>query len=201
MCSNDRTAENFEKVKKVLDGMGIKYTIDEEEKMFRFSMEITSKITCITYRVVVFDDAVLVCALSPIAAPYKDRKLMREVTEMICRINYGFRIGSFDLDVRDGQLIFRCYVDFEDVDPSDGMIENAIVCPSSMFCRYGDAIADVFFGAASAKEAVFLAEHSDKVTGWLDGVDDSDSDDGDSDDNDDDDVDDVDDDGIDDSDE
>ena len=165
MSGSNRSAMLYEKVGKVLGELEMEYTPDGEDKSFRFSMGIKSKIRRIAFKIAVFDDAILVCAVSPAAAPYRDKKRMREATEMICRINYGLRGGSFDLDVRDGTLLFRCWLGCEGADPSDVMIRNAVGGAVAMFDRYGDAVFDVFRGAAPAREAVLRAERAAKGAG------------------------------------
>ena len=185
MCIDRRTKENLDIVKRVLDGERYHYLSEDNCPVIMFPMVIKARISRIEYKVRAFDDAILVFAEAPVIAPCEDEERMGEVTEMICRINYGLRAGSFDLDVCSGKLIFRCCIDCEDIIPSEEMVRNSIACTSSMFRRYADAILDVFFGGGSAEEAVAYADFIGRMKEILEkdlaGGDDGDEDDSDGD--------------------
>ena len=63
-------------------------------------------------------------------------------------------MGNFELDTRDGEVRFKCFVDCEGITPSKDIVENSIHCPAAMFKRYGSVIVDIIFGNDTAKEAV-----------------------------------------------
>lgn len=124
-------------------------------------MSLSSKIKKINYIVDVKEDEYIVYAIAPIGADEEDKKMMATMAEFVCRANYGLKNGNFELDMRDGEVRFKCFVDCEGITPSKDMAQNSIHCPAAMFKRYGSGIVDIIFGNATAKEAV---ERCEKAT-------------------------------------
>lgn len=133
------------------------YSFDEEKGLFKFGLSIRGKIKNISYIVDVRDDEYIVYAISPVCAD-EDNKMMAAMAEFVCRANYGLKNGNFELDMRDGEVRFKCFVDCEGITPSKDMVQNSIHCPTVMFKRYGSGIVDIIFGNATAKEAVEKCE-------------------------------------------
>lgn len=136
------------------------YSFDEDEGVFRFNLSLNSKIKSISYVIRVRKDSYLVYAVSPVGVDAEDKKAVSSMAEFICRINYGLNNGSFDFDVSDGEITYRCFVDCNGIVPTSGMVETSIHCPGSMFKRYGDGIVNVAFGYSTAEEA---AEHCEEL--------------------------------------
>lgn len=134
------------------------YSFDEEKGLFKFGLSIRGKIKNISYIVDVRDDEYIVYAISPVCADEDDNKMMAAMAEFVCRANYGLKNGNFELDMRDGEVRFKCFVDCEGITPSKDMVQNSIHCPAVMFKRYGSGIVDIIFGNATAKEAVEKCE-------------------------------------------
>lgn len=86
--------------------------------------------------------------------------MMAVMAEFICRANYGLKNGNFELDMRDGEIRYKSFVDCEGLTPTTEMVRNSIHCPAAMFDRYGDGIVDIIFGNSTAKEAVAKCEKS-----------------------------------------
>lgn len=68
---------------------------------------------------------------------------MAIMAEFICRANYGLKNGNFELDMRDGEIRYKSFVDCEGLTPTTEMVRNSIHCPAAMFDRYGDGIVDI----------------------------------------------------------
>lgn len=134
------------------------FSFDEETGLFRFGLSLSSKIKKINYIVDVKEDEYIVYAIAPIGADEEDKKMMVTMAEFVCRANYGLKNGNFELDMRDGEVRFKCFVDCEGITPSKDMVQNSIHCPAAMFKRYGSGIVDIIFGNATAKEAVEKCE-------------------------------------------
>lgn len=81
-----------------------------------------------------------------------------EVVEFITRANYGLNFGNFEMDMRDGEIRYKCTVDCDHCMLSDEMIGTSLVVPVNMYERYGDQLLKVMFGMMGAKEAVEIAE-------------------------------------------
>ena len=84
--------------------------------------------------------------------------MMSSMAEFVCRANYGLVNGNFELDMRDGEIRFKCFVDCEGITPTSEMVRNSIHCPAAMFKRYGAGIVDIIFGKSSALGAVEKCE-------------------------------------------
>lgn len=136
------------------------FSFDEQRGVFKFGLSLKSKLKTVNYLIHVKEDEYIVYAISPIGADEDDKKMMSSMTEFVCRANYGLKNGNFELDMRDGEVRFKCFVDCEDIIPSTGVIRNSIHCPAAMFKQYGDGIIDVIFGNASAEEAIAKCEKS-----------------------------------------
>lgn len=135
-----------------------KFSFDENIGIFRFGLRLKGKIKSIDYAVDVKDDSYIVYAISPLGADSEDTKMMSNMAEFICRANYGLKNGNFEMDMRDGEIRFKCYVDCDEIVPSLEMVKNSIHCSAAMFEHYGDGIVDVIFGNMSAKEAIEKCE-------------------------------------------
>ena len=134
------------------------FSFDEKTGLFKFSLSIRSKLKKINYIIDVKEDEYIVYAISPIGADDEDKEMMARMAEFVCRANYGLKNGNFELDMRDGEVRFKCFVDCEGALPSKDIIHNSIYCPAAMFRRYGDGIVNIIFSNTTAKEAVDQCE-------------------------------------------
>ena len=136
------------------------FSFDDQYGLFKFGLNLKGRIKKVSYIVDVKDDEYVVYAISPIGADEKDEKMMAVMAEFICRANYGLKNGNFELDMRDGEIRYKSFVDCEGLTPTTEMVRNSIHCPAAMFDRYGDGIVDIIFGNSTAKEAVAKCEKS-----------------------------------------
>lgn len=148
-------------IKSYLKEDGWHFSFDEETGMFRFGLSLSSKIKKINYIVDVKEDEYIVYAIAHIGADKEDRGMMTTMAEFVCQANYGLKNGNFELDMRDDEVRFKCFVDCEGIIPTNDMVQNSIHCPAIMFKRYGFGIVDIIFGSATANEAV---EKREKAT-------------------------------------
>lgn len=137
------------------------FSFDEKRGLFKFGLSLKGRIKKINYVVDVKDDEYVVYAISPLGADEDDKEVMASMAEFVCRANYGLVNGNFELDMRDGEVRFKCFVDCEGITPTSEMVRNSIHCPAAMFKRYGTGIVDIIFGKSSAQEAV---EQCEKIT-------------------------------------
>ena len=136
-----------------------KFFFDKEKGIFCFGLSISSKIKKVQYYVQVRQVDYKVCAVSPIGAEADDHEQMAKMAEFVCRANYGLNNGNFELDLRDGEIRYKCYVDCAgSIQPTEDVVRNSIYCPAMMFEKYAPGIVDIIFGDLSAKEAVDKCE-------------------------------------------
>lgn len=136
------------------------FSFDDQRGLFKFGLNLKGRIKNVRYIVDVKDDEYVVYAISPIGADEDDEKKMAIMAEFFCRANYGLKNGNFELDMRDGEIRYKSFVDCEGLTPTTEMVRNSIHCPAAMFDRYGDGIVDIIFGNSTAKEAVAKCEKS-----------------------------------------
>ena len=129
------------------------FSFDEKRGVFKFRLCLKGKINKINYLIRVRDDDYTVYAISPLGANENDEKMMATMAEFVCRANYGLKNGNFELDMRDGEIRFKCFVDCDAITPTQEMVRNSIHCPASMYDNYSDGIVGIIFGDLSAKEA------------------------------------------------
>ena len=135
------------------------FEFDEEKGVFKFGLSLKTRLKKVNYNIRVKEDDFSVYAVSPINADEDDSDMMRKMAEFVCRANYGLKNGNFELDMRDGEIRYKCFVDCEDGVPSVSVIRNSIYCPAGMFRMYSPGILSIIFGDATAKEAVDLCEN------------------------------------------
>lgn len=136
------------------------FSFDDQRGLFKFGLNLKGRIKNVRYIVDIKDDEYVVYAISPIGADEDDEKMMAIMAEFICRANYGLKNGNFELDMRDGEIRYKSFVDCEGLTPTTEMVRNSIHYPAAMFDRYGAGIVDIIFGNSTAKEAVAKCEKS-----------------------------------------
>lgn len=136
------------------------FSFDDHRGIFKFGLNLKGRIKKVSYIIDVKDDEYVVYAISPLGADDDDEKMMATMADFLCRANYGLKNGNFELDMRDGEIRYKCFVDCEGITPTTEMVRNSIHCPAAMFDRYGVGIVDIIFGNATAKEAIAKCEKS-----------------------------------------
>ena len=135
-----------------------KFDFDDEKGIFRFGVNISGKMKHVNYFVPVRDDSYTVYAISPINGDVDDQQVMNGLAEVTCRANYGLRNGNFELDMRDGEVRYKIFVDCDGQLPSREIVRGSIVIPAMMFERYSPGILDVIFKGMSAADAIAPCE-------------------------------------------
>lgn len=133
------------------------FRYDKNNSSFAFDVEIDNSIKNLHYQVIVNDQCFVVYALSPIAPDINNAKVMREVTEMICRMNYSMLYGNFEMNCDDAQIRYKLYVKCGEM-VSMAEIEESIMWPAIMYERYGFELLEVICGMLPAKEAANKAD-------------------------------------------
>ena len=81
------------------------------------------------------------------------------MADFICRANYGMKNGNFELDMMDGEVRYKCYVDCDGALPCTDVIRNSVYCPAQMLERYGAGIVDIVCLDGSAADAISKCEN------------------------------------------
>ncbi len=134
------------------------YTFDDEKGLFRFNLTLTKKIKKVSYIVDIKKDGFLVYAIPPLGAEEGDSNMMAQMAEFVCRANYALINGNFELDMRDGEIRYKTYVNCDGQLPTTEIIKDSIYCPAFMFEKYSAGITGIIFGDMTAKQAIDLCE-------------------------------------------
>ena len=135
-----------------------KFDFDEEKGIFRFGVNIDGKMKHVNYFMPVRDDSYTVYAISPVSGDPEDPLTMAAIADFVCRANYGLRNGNFEVDMTDGEIRYKVFVDCDGIVPSREIIRGSIIIPAMMFERYSPGILDVIFKGSSALEAIGQCE-------------------------------------------
>ena len=154
----DYEDEIVDAIKNYLDSDDWKYSFDGEDKTFSFNIRIDGKLKNLRYIIFVRPECYTVYALSPVNADIEDSQAMGRMADFICRANYGLRNGNFELDMRDGELRYKTFVDCAELVPSAEVVKNSIMLPAFMFEKYSPGMLDIIFKEATAEEAIEKCE-------------------------------------------
>ena len=156
--NGDYSTEIADAISKFLAEDDWRFSFDGQKGRFNFSVSIAAAIKKIIYDILVHEDSFTVYAASPIGPDEKDREQMTTAMEFICRANYGLRNGNFELDLNDGEIRYKSFVDCEGAFPSREIVKNSIYVPAAMFKRYSEGITSILYKNATAKEAIEKCE-------------------------------------------
>lgn len=85
-----------------------------------------------------------------------------ELQEYVTRANWNFLSGSFDLDVHDGDVRFRYFVDCDGLRMLPmAIIERSIHLPVCIIDRFGAGLCAVTEGIVDARTAIARVGHPD----------------------------------------
>lgn len=146
--------EVFNAIRRFLDKKHLHYTASEIMGLIQLDLPTGSMIRRVDLRINVKNDSYTVRALSSVSADPKDAKSMARLAEYLTRVNYRLRNGNFEMDYRDGELAFKCYVDCHGGVPVQEAIDDSIFCPPAMFHQYGNGILQVMFSGVDPAQAL-----------------------------------------------
>lgn len=112
----------------------------------------------VEYYVRVRKEDYIVHVTAPINADHTDQEVITQMAEFICRANFGIINGNFELDLTDGEIRYKCFVNYDGCSPSSEVIKDSIYVPASMYDRYASGLIGVLFGQLTAQEAIAKCE-------------------------------------------
>lgn len=75
------------------------------------------------------------------------------IAEYLTRVNYGLRIGNFEMDYEDGELRYKSAVSFKNEQLTQNWIENAVLPAISTVDRYSPGFVKMIRSGKTAAEA------------------------------------------------
>lgn len=146
--------EVFNAIRRFLDKKHLYYHASEILGLIQLDLPTGSMIRRVDLRINVKNDSYTVRALSSVSADPMEAKIMARLAEYLTRVNYRLRNGNFEMDYRDGELAFKCYVDCHGGVPVEEAIDDSIFCPPAMFHQYGNGILQVMFSGIDPTQAL-----------------------------------------------
>ena len=78
--------------------------------------------------------------------------------ELITRINYGLRLGNFEMDFADGEIRYRAGIDVADGELTAEMVDAVIGATAGTVDRYFPAIMSFLWSDMAPEDAVAMIE-------------------------------------------
>ena len=145
-----------EAIKGALAETKVTYSFNEIEGgsrgVFLAVIALNGRLQKTKYIIDVKNDSYIVYAVLPINADASDKRKMLNLADFICRLNHRLAAGNFELDMDDGQVRFKYYVNCSDSVPTRGILTESLVLPKVMLEHYGDGLLNVIISGADAKE-------------------------------------------------
>ena len=142
-----------------LDGDDWHYEYMAEKQLIKMGISLKSKIKSGTIFIDFKEDCYLVYLYAPISG---DKDNLDELIKYLTMANYGLFNGNFELDVNDGEIRYKTYVNCDELETlPDQIIKDSIYVGCVMMDRYGDGIAALALGFSDAETEINKAEHRD----------------------------------------
>ena len=104
------------------------------------------------------DGSYIVNIYSPVSG---DPASLDELIKYVAMANYGLANGNFDIDVSDGEVRYKTYVNCKDMKELPAqIIKDSIYAGWCMMDRYGNGIAALAMGFSDAETEIKKAEGS-----------------------------------------
>ena len=146
-------------IRKWLDDDDWHYEYNAEKHLFKMGISLKSKIKSGRIFIDVKKDSYVVYLYAPIGG---DKENLAELTKYLTMANYGLLNGNFELDVRDGEVRYKTYVNCDGLEAlSSAVIQDSVYVGCIMMDRYGDGIAALALGFSDAETEIKKAEKSD----------------------------------------
>ena len=142
-----------------LDGDDWHYEYGAETRLLKMGINLKSKIKSGRIFVDIKDDCYAVYLCAPISG---DKENLGELLKYIAMANYGLLNGNFEVDVRDGEIRYKTFVNCDGLDSlSPEVIKDSIYIGCVMMDRYGHCIPALARACTAADTEIKKAEHQD----------------------------------------
>ena len=152
--AREYAAHIYEAIEDALNAEELKFKGDPEEGQFTFGFNLKGMVDHCDMKIRVNDEHFLVYAYIKNNANEEHRLA---VADFISRANYGLRNGNFEIDMRDGEIRYKCFVDCGEGGfslPDPAIISKSVFIPPQMIQRYGGGLMGVMFGFQTAEDAI-----------------------------------------------
>lgn len=135
-------------VKNCLDQLNVNYDYDDDHNVITLMSKVESKINNVRYFIPFGQEDYIVYVTCPMNA---DEESRGELLRYFAMINYDLISGGFEMDVNDGEIRYKYYVDCRDLDELPQIIvARSLIIPVNMYEQFGDGIAALLMGFSDA---------------------------------------------------
>ena len=154
-----RRKETAERITDSLKQNNWKYEYREQENEIISYATTEGRFQRLIYRIEIRDAVYNIYALCPLKARTPIEKA--DLAEFLCRANYGFRFGNYEMDFDTGEISYRACVPFENIsDIRPAVMTESFRAASAFFIRYEEGLLRVLLGAMDPSAAVTLCEQA-----------------------------------------
>ena len=132
-----------------------KYSYDEEDKVFKLGVNMGNILGNVQLYIFLEESSYNVLTILNSKCEEKDYPV---VAEFLHRANYGLKDGNFEIDYEDGEIRYKSFVNFKNVELSQEIVEQSITIGVTMINRYGKGLLKLMLGEESAKRCVEYCE-------------------------------------------
>ena len=148
--------EIVDAVRDFLDDDDWKYEYDAERKIIRADIILDCKLKHASLRIKVRETSYNVYISLPINA---DKDTLPNVIRYTTMANYGLIPGNFEVDVEDGEVRFRTFVNADGLSGlPTAVIKDSIYCGWNIVEHYGDGLAALIMGFSDVETEIEKAE-------------------------------------------
>jgi hypothetical protein len=125
-------------IKAWLKKMKWQYDFDADKSIFTMGVSLDGAINKVRVVMLVKDSFYLVYVMSCIGCSDN----MTETIRFLTMANYGLINGNFEIDVRDGEIRYKTYVNCSDMESlPEQIISDSVMCACHTFRKYSSGIA------------------------------------------------------------
>ena len=140
-----------------LDSDDWHYEYDAERHLIKAGITLDCKLRNARIFIPIRDDGTYIVNIySPVNG---DPASLDELIKYVAMANYGLANGNFDIDVSDGEVRYKTYVNCKDMkELPEQIIKDSIYAGWCMMDRYGNGLAALAMGFSDAETEIKQAE-------------------------------------------
>ena len=146
-------------IEMIMKRIGWNYHFDEGKGAIFFGVSMGGKMN-LKYVLDINHSFCIVYVMSPINADSTDENMMADMAKFLCMVNYGLKNGNFEIDMKSGEIRYKCCMDWKYTEELEEMFKVSLYEPAAMFERYGKGIIQIVFNNMPAEQAIGLCEEN-----------------------------------------
>ncbi len=149
----------IESIKNYFENNDWKYKYNEQDKIFTTGINMGNILGNIRMVIYINENDYNVYIILNSKA---EKKYYSNISEFLHRANYGLRDGNFEMDYRDGEIRYKSFVNFKNIEISEDVVDESIMVGVAMIERYGKGILRIMLGEDNIEECIKNCEVSQK---------------------------------------